>query len=158
MPTLFAPTVVARKAEAVLVKAVVDACVAVSRRSVLSHKNPTASVSWPAVVVNGTRPAMSEETKRLVVLAVVAVIMVVEANEKVEALPLAAVMVPVAVMFATLVMSPEKKALPCTESFCAGEVVPSPTLPDVGSIVIPNPLAPAFKCRACPEAETINIS
>src|SRR3989344_2328498 len=61
------------------------------------------------------------ETVRLVVEAVVAVIIVVEAYGRSEA------MEDVAVKYEPMMRS--ARMLPCTESFWLGEVVPMPTLP-----------------------------
>jgi len=66
------------------------------------------------------------ETIRLVVEAVVAVIMVVDAYGKVEAPMPVTVSVPVAVRLASERL-PENKLLPWTESVDAGVVVPMPT-------------------------------
>lgn len=49
--------------------------------------------------------------------------------EEAEAARLAVVTVPVAVIFATLVRSPEIIVLPCTAKVAEGEVVATPTLP-----------------------------
>ena len=54
----------------VAVSAVEDAYVVVRRESDESNANAELSVNAPAVVMNGTRPEVSAETVRLVVLAV----------------------------------------------------------------------------------------
>ena len=88
---------------------------------VVARSEPPASVQSNELASPAAEKMELPDTVRLVVVALVEVASVL--------MRLRVVMVPVAVIFATLLILPLKSALPCTENFAPGDVVPTPTLP-----------------------------
>ena len=77
----------------------------------------------------------------------------VEVADALDATRLAPVIVEVAVMFATLVISPEIKALPWTESLWLGVVVPMPTR----SVIVFRVVNPPDDVKAPPPPEPAQV-